>query len=347
MCVPEIPESVNSMYATFRAAFRGENTDEDIIKVKILSNNVSNMEDCFTLTQKRVEISINNNTTTYNTVNSQIDNWNSLNVYNNVYLEGEKIIDIACWGDSLTGGTGGNGTSYVSILKENFVGRLVNPIQMGIGGEKANAIAMRQGGLKTYVESFTIPNDTIPVEIVLKDEYGNLVDTLAIEETTSLNPCYIEGIKGSIYNSNGTIYFKRSTSGQEKTIENNSQIITNSMVKYSKNAEVNIIWSGQNDSGSDFDIQQIINIQKKMIEYSGNDNYIIIGLLYAGDEVNNAMEAEYGEHFLDVRQALSADGSNTVSTDYKSDAVHLNADGYTIVAEQAYNKLISLGYIEE
>ena len=184
-------------------------------------------------------------------------------------------------------------------------------------------------------------------QVILKDEYGNSVTTLANEGIKSLNPCYIEDIEGNIYNSNGKTYFKRTISGQEKHISNNTQITTNSMIKYSKNAEVNIIWSGQNDSGVDFDIQQIINIQKKMIEYSGNNNYIIIGLLYAGDEVNNAMAEAYGEHFLDVRNALSTDNSNTVSEDYKSDSIHLNEEGYTIVGQQVYNKLISLGYIKE
>ncbi len=116
--VPEIHEQVTSMYRTFFNCFHGENTDEDIIKIKVLSNNISDMTECFMWTQKKVEISVNNNTTTYSTVNSQIDNWNSSNQYNNVFLEGEKIIDIACWGDSLTGGSGGNGTSYVNYLKK-------------------------------------------------------------------------------------------------------------------------------------------------------------------------------------------------------------------------------------
>lgn len=66
-----------------------------------------------------------------------------------------------------------------------------------------------------------------------------------------------------------------------------------------------------------------------------------------GDEVNNTMAEAYGEHFLDVRNALSTDNSNIVSENYKSDGVHLNANGYTIVGEQVYNKLISLGYIAE
>ena len=345
--VPEIPESVTNMVATFRSAFIGENIDGDISKVKILSNNVSNMTECFTWTQKKVEISANKNTTTYDTINSQIANWNKSNSNNNVFLKGENIIDIACWGDSLTAGAGGNGTSYVSYLKKNLVGRLVNPIQMGIGGEKANAIGMRQGGLKTYVQSFTIPDNTNPVEIKLEDENGNIVDTLATESDKSLNPCYIENVEGKIYRSNGKTYFKRSTVGKEKYIEDNTQIITNSMIKYSKNVEVNIIWSGQNDSGADFDIQKILSIQKKMIEFSGNDNYIIIGLLYAGDEVNNIMAEAYGEHFLDVRNALSTDDSNNVSENYKSDSIHLNEEGYAIVGEQVYNKLVSLRYIDE
>ena len=84
-----------------------------------------------------------------------------------------------------------------------------------------------------------------------------------------------------------------------------------------------------------------------MIEYANTENYLVIGLLYSGDEVNNAMADTYGEHFLDVRNALSTDNSNNVSAEYKSDSVHLNAEGYTIVGEQVYNKLITLGYISE
>ena len=262
--VPEIPETVTSMQATFWAAFGSENTDEDIIEINILAENISNMKDCFTLTQKRIEISTIDDTKTYETVVSQISSWNSSNINNNVYIKGEKMIDIACWGDSLTAGSGGNNTSYVNYLKGNLVGRLVNPIQLGIGGEKANAIAMRQGGLKTYVDSFTIPSDNTAVEITLRDEYGKNVITYASEEETRLNPCYIDGIEGRIYKSGEKTYFKRTTSGQSKSIDDNTIITTNPMIKYSKNAEVNIIWSGQNNSlDKDFDIQEIINIQKK------------------------------------------------------------------------------------
>ena len=117
-------------------------------------------------------------------------------------------------------------------------------------------------------------------------------------------------------------------------------------MKNYNDADILIIWTGQNDGATTSNISEIIEKQKKMIDYASTDKYVVLGLLYSGDEVNNAMADAYGEHFLDVRNALSTDNSNTVSTDYKSDSVHLNADGYTIVGEQVYNKLIELGYTE-
>ena len=129
-------------------------------------------------------------------------------------------------------------------------------------------------------------------------------------------------------------------------ISDNTEILTDGMVSY-RDTDVIIIWTGQNDSATIENISEIITKQQKMIEYANTDKYVVIGLLYSGDKVNEEMAKAYGEHFLDVRSALSKDTTNTVSTEYKSDGVHLNSDGYTIVGTQVYNKLLSLGYITE
>ena len=329
---PTIPINVNLMQRTFFQCYQLEGT------IIIKSNNVTNADRCFTNTNKTIFIKVNENTTTYNTFDNLISSWL------NVFFSANSQSNIVCWGDSLTAGAGGNETSFPFVLK-SLTGSIYEITNLGVGSENTSKIAGRQGGIPFVVDKFTIPNDTSAVEISISGKDESIVRP-ALQGTNGLNPCSIEGIEGNITYENSKYYFTRRVSGNSVEVAKGTEIITSGMNDY-RDADIVIIWTGQNDGANTSNISDIIEKQKKMIEYSGSDNYIIIGLLYAGDEVNNAMAEAYGEHFLDVRNALSTDNSNTVSEDYKSDSIHLNADGYTIVAEQVYNKLISLGYISE
>ena len=329
---PDIPSTVTNMRQTF------EQCDSLEGNIKILSENVSDCTDCFLATYNNIFIDVKKDSLTYNTL--VIENWR------NVFFYGEQPIDIVCWGDSLTRGAGGEDTTYPSVLSE-LCGSLVNVTNMGVGGENTSTIAGRQGGIPYVVQEFTIPADTTPVEINISSKDGSAVAP-AKQGTQGLNACYINGIRGNIsFNTESNkYYFSRTSLGDETKVENGTEIVTYGMNNY-RDSDVIIIWTGQNDGATTSNISKIIEKQKKMIDYAHTDKYIVIGLLYAGDEVNNAMADAYREHFLDLRNYLSTDGNNTVSADYKSDNVHLNADGYEIVGEQVYNKLISLGYITE
>ena len=351
--VPDIPEGITSLSYTFQDCTK-------LVKAPMISSTVTNINACFyncinlegdliikannienisngtfSTTKKEISIIVENNSKTFNTLNSMIQYWPNVNFKQ----EGQ----ILCWGDSLTLGAGGNNISYPSVLFELCNGKK-GIVNMGIGGETTTSIATRQGGISLYVEPFTIPAETIATEITLKSENIESLN-LAIQGTKGLNICNIDGIDGEISYENSKYYFKRLEEGNEKVLSKEVEVITSGM-KY-KNADVIVLWTGQNDNPTIENISAIVEKQQKMIDYANTNKYIVIGLLYAGNEVNNAMAEAYGEHFLDVRNALSTDNSNTVSEDYKSDSIHLNADGYTIVAEQVYNKLISLGYISE
>jgi hypothetical protein len=66
-----------------------------------------------------------------------------------------------------------------------------------------------------------------------------------------------------------------------------------------------IIYSGTTDHSDGNTISDVIATQKKMIEYANTEHYIIVGLTSKGympdiENVNLALEKEYGEKFLDL-----------------------------------------------
>ncbi|EEX14075.1 hypothetical protein CSE45_2553 [Citreicella sp. SE45] len=76
--------------------------------------------------------------------------------------------DIACWGDSLTQGAFGEGTTYPDIL----AGALgVDVFNGGVGGTRSESIAMRQGGRPLFL---TIAGNELPADTaeVLVTDFG-------------------------------------------------------------------------------------------------------------------------------------------------------------------------------
>lgn len=71
---------------------------------------------------------------------------------------------IICWGDSLTYGQGGEGTTYPSVLEEDYQAEVIN---YGIQGETARQIGIRMGAFPMSVGTFEIPAETVPVEVSL------------------------------------------------------------------------------------------------------------------------------------------------------------------------------------
>ena len=351
---PDIPNTVTDMSGTFQSCVKLNGI------INIYADEIINAERCFTEDPLSIRLKINENTTTYNTLYSLLNTWEDVEIYY------ETEMTIACWGDSLT--VGGS-VSYPKILAR--LCKTAEVFNLGVGGEGSKKIAIRQGGIPLYVESFVIPSDVSYVEINLIDEDGNKV-IIGGQGTAGLNPCYIDGIEGEIvYDNYGGIertLFIRKETGEEKRISNNTQIITSGMNLYN-DSDIVIIWSGTNDTPDTSSVSNVINNIDAMINYSNNDKYIIIGLTSKNymsevEEVNQILANKYGEHFLDIRKYILENGlsdagivataqdledirNGEVPSSLRIDTVHLNAAGYTIVGEQVYNKLIEFGYIEE
>ena len=106
-----------------------------------------------------------------------------------------------------------------------------------------------------------------------------------------------------------------------------------------------------------------------MIEHANSDNYIIVGLTskdYMPDieNVNNALEKEYGNKFLDFRKYLLENGLNDsgltassqnlenirngeIPISLRSDNIHGNNYYYTMLGKQLKNKIIELNYLSD
>ena len=351
--IPEIPSTITEMNYTFAVCSQLTGT------IVINANNITSATGCFNGVGKSIILKIEKNTVTRNTFETVIENLNNVRFYD------DEIINISCWGDSLTAGAGGNGTTYPGILK-SLCGKLVNINRFGVGGENSKSIAIRQGAIPIYTNSFIIPSDTTTVEIEIKDSQNTSV-SLANQGVSGLNPSYINDIAGNISRDGNKYYFTRSNVGESITVQKDTRIITEGMKNHRD--DLMIIWSGTNDTPNTTTIQNVINNIDSMIEYSSNPNYIVIGLtskyyMAEVEQVNEILSEKYGEHFLDIRTYILENGladaeidpteqdetdiaNGEIPSSLRSDDVHLNAEGYTIVGTQVYNKLISLGYIEE
>lgn len=279
----------------------------------------------------------------------------------------DNLPQIYCWGDSLTAGAGGKGINYPTIVSNLTNLKVFN---YGVGGEGAKTIAIRQGAIPLYVESFTIPTDNTKVEVSLFDDDGK-IDNLLRQGDSGINPCTIDGIEGTISRdeADGKYYFQRSSNGEEKTINSNTQIITQAMTNKNSDNDIVIIFSGTNNCPNTENIDEIINIQKQMISYANTNKYIIVGLTSKSymeqvAEVNEILKNEYGEHFIDIRQYLLEHGlkdanieaseqdivdmqNGEIPASLRSDDVHGTSDFYKIIGEQIYNKILELNYITE
>lgn len=273
---------------------------------------------------------------------------------------------IVCWGDSLTEGTGGSGTTYPNTL-EKLSGREV--LNYGVYAEMASCIAARQGGNPMHAdEAFTIPAACEPVEIKPVNESGS-PEMLMVFGDAGINPCSIGGVMGtmSINMDNGARYFTRSEAGDEVAVAGGTPILFHAMLD-KKDDDILVIFSGTNDYPDTESIKDVIAYQRAMLEYAGAENYVVIGMTKKKAmeeivEINQILAEEYGEHFLDIREYLMEHGledagaaeteqdradmaAGEIPTSLRTDEEgHGTSAFYRIIGEQLYKKMQELGYL--
>jgi lysophospholipase L1-like esterase len=276
---------------------------------------------------------------------------------------------IEAWGDSMTAGAGGGGTTYPAILA-TALGRTVN--NRGIGGQTTDQIAARQGGLSITV---TVTSNQIPasggVSVTVKST--NILYDSGTYTGTSVGT--LAGIPGTIStDGSGNWTFTRTTAGSVTACAAGTQFIIDQAVT-AKDKTV-IIWAGRNDSRStrtqhiatrDY-ILGMVNylspLTKRLLvvsvcngtsEGSPSSAYTNIAA------VNAELQRTFGDRYVDLRRYLIDFGladagltpiaqdttdvaADTIPISLRSDTVHLNASGYTVAGNFLARQIKARGW---
>ena len=284
------------------------------------------------------------------TDNTLYDLWNSIN-------DIEYTTDLCFWGDSLTAGTGGSGTTYPSVCASEL--GITSFKNCGVGGETANTIACRQGGNSLILKEGTVSEYSLSE---LKDIYGTNCNPLRQGTgSNSVNPIYINGIKCTLSISQTSA---TDTNAKYTITGYNDKLLAETPVKFSGcdiKSKITVIFVGQNGPY----LAERLSIIDSMISKI-NDKYIVMGLS-SGSSASRADEeaqmlSKYGVHYFNTRHMLSKYGMNImnltptnsdtiemnngeVPSSLRSDSVHLNANGYTALGKMLAQKIRACGYV--
>ncbi len=277
--------------------------------------------------------------------------------------EGERRV--ICWGDSLTYGEGGNGVTYPSTLKDRLNCEVIN---YGIQGETVTQIGIRTGAFPMSVGAFEIPSDPKRVKVSLWMD-GEDPNMMRLGDA-GINPCTIAGIEGTLSYSQeeNSYYFTRATAGDPLSVEKGTEVETFA-AKDKRKSDVVILFAGTNLAPDRAHIGELIDAEKQILEYLDAKAYLVVGLTslaMAPDVVwiNQALAAEFGERFLDIRTYLLQHGledagiqptlqdrqdlaDGEIPSSLRVDIVHGNESFYRIIGEQVMGKLQELGMIGE
>lgn len=360
----------------------------------MVSRNVNSNLDCDeTLCQSVDNASIS--TTDY--VNSQ-ENCEGINAATGIVADNRKLFGnkkIVCWGDSITWGLGYDENTYIKneagiidASNWNYPDTLkyytgMDVYNLGVCGETSYEIALRQGGIKMYVEKQVTVKPGKRIQISIVDESGNPVilenfNGYQSDNQEPENVVYINDIPFKLEYDNGDLYISIYDNAVNKSIKlrKGSQVITKAAHDIS--GDVLVIQMGSNGGWDDYD--ELIEQYKAMIANSGTECYIIIGDTDNPDESVDsanytdsqyigtddtmweaALREAFGEHFINMRtylleNALSITGLEPTQADeddlsqgrvpetIKYDYTHLNSYGYYAIGYGVYEKGLELGY---
>ena len=254
-------------------------------------------------------------------------------------IQREYLPGVVCWGDSLTYGAGGEGTSYPAVLerliKENitdkydlkkimkasdksevdwdrFSGKRIPVANMGIGGERSDTICGRAGVIPLTLKGFTVPADgkMVPVEFEVKD--GQQAAPL-LQGDGGVNPVTIGDIKGRLSfewtDDNGNVqyyfnFFSPSSIDEDITFPDGTEMKCAATDKYKD--YIMVIMMGGNGGFNTLD--ELIEQHREMLkrQEKNADRYIIVGYhgtlgaLNRYPDIEDRFKSEFGEHYVSL-----------------------------------------------
>jgi hypothetical protein len=266
--------------------------------------------------------------------------------------------NIVCWGDSMTAGAGGAGTTYPSVLQSllTAAGSSATVTNQGVGGETSVTITARSNANPFIVD---VAGGSIPasgaVALTLRQINGQSVAPLLQSGSYA---CTLSGIPGTFSISSGTYYFTRTASGSAVAATRPLPLLTT--VGETHRNSIQLIWIGQNGPSN----TRAIEDAKSMIRYSPalDKRYLVISRPTSTDADDAVWFEEFGRRFIPIRKyliefgladaGLTATSQDTIDiaagvipTSLRSDAVHGTAAYYTILGNQVFNRLKEMGWV--
>ena len=266
---------------------------------------------------------------------------------------------IIFWGDSLTAGAGGGGTTYPDVCAREL--GISNYLNAGVGGETANTIASRNGANNMIIPVGDVNGDYAIGE--LKDAYGtNILPLRQGNGGNTVNPIMINGheciltISQTSSTDANAVYTISGYEGEAITYP-----MPCKMSGCDLSAEISVIFVGQNGPS----LEQRLSIIDSMISKT-NGKYVILTLSSGTEEQMKTQEvtmlSKYGNHLFKTREMLSKYGlsmcgitptsedetaiaNGSVPPSLRVDSVHLNANGYTALGKMLASHIRSLGYV--
>ena len=176
-----------------------------------------------------------------------------------------------------------------------------------------------------------------------------------------VNPCTINGVEGTISQKQESVYF--TPAGPEQFTLRDTNVVNTSASSRLRCPLLSVFWCDQLSDRKNID--SLIKKYSKMVDFSGNDQYIIIGSV-RGDydslsEVESALAAEFKEHYFSARAFLISEAEKdltvfsasdqsrikegSVPSAWMKDEMHLNSYGATLVANELYKVVFENGII--
>ena len=272
------------------------------------------------------------------------------------------VCDIAFWGDSLTAGAGGGGTTFPAVVA-SILGKSYR--NYGVGGEISNTIAARMGANSVIIPAGPI-NGTYNDGFT--DIFGGLVQPiLGGNPYNSGSEMYINGqpcTLAAAVVAGQVIYTISGYTGGTSPVD-----LIGTFRRIDDDAEVTVIFVGTNGSTmtgeTGFDAK--LAIIDSMIAKLKNNKYLIMGLTAgstAASETNERkMLKKYGDKYFNSRTEVAYKGldlegitptaadntaiaAGSVPPSLLSDSVHLNAAGYDALGKLVAEKITALRYFK-
>lgn len=291
----------------------------------------------------------------------------------------EDIPGIVCWGDDMTYGKGGIEKCYPRVLEYLLTDNeyQLPVLNNGVTGEDSLTVFGRMGAIPYVVEngfSLKSAQDLVEVDVVSSFN-GESVKPLLRKRNPGVNPCSINGIKGTLFgyvnsadlSKIDSFYFYRDNSGDSVHIDDGAEVVTdgNNYKDY-----INIVSVGENGGWKDND--ELVEQYNRFVEYlkgTKNENsYLILGMTKGDKQSNtdleNMMSEQFGTHYINTREYLSTTAVSDLDIDVsdedkkamdkgevppclKDSEGNLNDKAYEAIGRLVYNKLVEYNYIKK